>query len=215
MAVKIYPYKQGSRSAHALADALGGRVLRREGSRYRYREQDLIINWGQSVAPPFPFAHDTYLNSIAAVQCASNKLGAFGRMRDGGVQIPQFWTRQEDIPDEAFPIVCRTILNGHSGAGIVIASNRAELVAAPLYVKYMKKRDEYRIHVGMVGERNGYPYAEGGDVPFPTIISIQRKAVRNGNPPIDTRIRNHDNGYVFVRGDVNPPEQVLEQARLQ
>jgi hypothetical protein len=192
MAIKIYPYKQGSRSARALADALGGRVLRLEGSQYRYREQDIIINWGASRGWDYRCLNPQIITAVAG-----NKLHAFESMRVSGVQIPEFWTNREDIPDEAFPIVCRTILNGHSGAGIVIANNRDELVNAPLYVKYMKKRDEYRIHAGRHG-----------------IISIQRKAIRNGEPPIDTRIRNHHNGYVFVRGDVNPPQQVLDQARL-
>jgi len=193
MAIKIYPYKQGSRSARALADALGGRVLRLQGSAYRRRPQDTIINWGSSATNDFT----TGLNTWQAVSRAGNKLRSFQSMQEAGVQIPQFWTQMEDIPDDAFPIVCRTILNGHSGRGIVIANNRGELVPAPLYVKYMKKRDEYRIHVG----RNG-------------IIAIQRKAIPNGTVPVDTRIRNHHNGYIFVRGDVNPPEQVLTQASL-
>jgi len=192
MAIKVYPYKQGSRSARALADALGGRVLRLEGSRYRYREQDTIINWGASRGWTLPCLNPQVITTVAG-----NKLYAFQSMLREGVQIPEFWTRMEDIPNEAFPIVCRTVLNGHSGRGIVIANQRDELVNAPLYVRYMKKRDEYRIHAGRHG-----------------IISIQRKAVRNGEPPIDTRIRNHHNGYVFIRGDVNPPQQVLDQARL-
>ena len=195
MAIKIYPYKQGSRSARALADALGGRVLRLQGSTYRYNPRDTIINWGNGQGVPFRDAR--YLNSAIAVTNASNKRIAFEVMGYNGVQIPQFWTRTEDIPDEAFPIVCRTILNGHSGRGIVIANQRDELVNAPLYVRYMKKRDEYRIHVGRMG-----------------IIAIQRKAIPNGTNPTDTRIRNHHNGYVFVRNNVEPPEQVVEQARL-
>jgi hypothetical protein len=100
----------------------------------------MIINWGNSNENNFPRT----LNDSLDILGASNKLTAFMVMRDAGVQIPEFWTNREDIPDDAFPIVCRTILNGHSGAGIVIANNRGEIVNAPLYVKYMKKRDEYR-----------------------------------------------------------------------
>lgn len=195
MAIKIYPYKQGSRSARALADALGGRVLRLQGSNYRPRVQDTVINWGSSNVPT-PLSVGTHLiNHQPNVAAAGNKLAALQAMGLYGVQIPQFWTNMEDIPDEAFPIVCRTILNGHSGRGIVIANNRGELVDAPLYVKYMKKRDEYRIHVGQRG-----------------IIAIQRKAIPNGTEPLDTRIRNHHNGYIFTRNGVEPPAQVLEQA---
>ena len=193
MAIKIYPYKQGSRSARALADALGGRVLRLQGSTYRQRPQDTIINWGSTQRNQM----HPILNHPDTVGFASNKLTAFQMMCDAGVQIPEFWTNQEEIPDEAFPIVCRTILNGHSGAGIVIAVNRGELVRSPLYVRYMKKRDEYRIHVGREG-----------------IIAVQRKAIPNGTEPLDTRVRNHHNGYIFVRGDVRPPVSVLEQSSL-
>lgn len=193
MAVKVYPYKQGSKSARTLSRALRGRVLYLEGSRYRYRRRDTIINWGSSVQDNyFPMINDPY-----NVRIAANKLDAFVRMSNSNVSIPPFWTNQEDIPDEAFPVVCRTTVTGHSGAGIVIASNRDELVAAPLYTKYIKKRDEYRIHVG------------SGKV-----ISIQRKAFRHGQPALDTRIRNHANGFVFVRDLVDPPEQVLGQAVL-
>lgn len=197
MAIKIYPYKQGSRSARALADALGGRVLRLQGSAYRPRVQDTVINWGSSSVPMSYSVGTHLLNTQASVVGASNKLAAFRVMQAAAVQIPEFWTNQEEIPDEAFPIVCRTILNGHSGAGIVIANDRGELVRSPLYVRYMKKRDEYRIHVGREG-----------------IIAIQRKAIPNGTEPTDTRIRNHHNGYVFVRNNVEPPRQVVEQAHL-
>lgn len=193
MSFKIYPYKQGSRSARALADALGGRVLRLQGSTYRLRPQDTIINWGSSGNIPYI----RVLNSAIAVTNASNKRTAFEVMRYNGVQVPEFWTNREDIPDAAFPIVCRTILNGHSGAGIVIANNVGELVNAPLYVKYVKKLHEFRIHVGRGG----------------TIICEQRKAIPNGTTPTNTLVRNHDNGYIYVREGFVTPHQVTEQAQ--
>ena len=46
----------------------------------------------------------------------------------------------------------------------------------------------------------------------PTVISQQRKARRRGEDA-DPRIRNLANGYVFVRDGVNPPADVLEQAK--
>lgn len=192
MSIKIFPYRQGSRSARALADALGGRVLRMEGSTYRYRERDTIINWGASQG-----WGTRCLNQCTAVTAASNKLVAFQMMNGENVQVPQFWTRREDIPNEAFPIVCRTVLNGHSGRGIVIANNVGELVNAPLYVKYIKKLHEFRIHVGRGG----------------TIICQQRKAIPNGTTPTNTLVRNHDNGYIYVREGFETPVQVIEQAQ--
>lgn len=135
-------------------------------------------------------------------------------MNGENVQVPQFWTRREDIPNEAFPIVCRTVLNGHSGRGIVIANNVGELVNAPLYVKYIKKLHEFRIHVGKFSEDLGnYPYAEGGDVPRYQVICQQRKAIPNGTTPTNTLVRNHDNGYIYVREGFETPVQVIEQAQ--
>lgn len=188
--IRVYPYKQGSRSARALADALGGRVLKLEGSRFRPRPGDLIINWGSTTCP----FQDRLNNPVAVVQ-ASDKLIAFEAMQEQGVRVPDFWTSAAEIPDDAFPIVCRTVLSGHSGAGIVVADSREQLVNAPLYVRYVPKRDEYRVHV-VRGE----------------VIAVQRKARREDAENPNWRIRNHANGFNFVRGGVEAPADVIEQS---
>jgi glutathione synthase/RimK-type ligase-like ATP-grasp enzyme len=118
-------------------------------------------------------------------------------MKEKGLEdlLPEFWTEAGSIPDEAFPVVCRTVLSGHSGAGIYIADTRDDLVHAPLYVKYVKKKEEYRIHVA------------GGEV-----ISVQRKAKRVGVTPTCYQVRNLANGFVYVRDSIEPPVQCLESA---
>ncbi len=195
--IRILPYRQGSRSAAALAQALGGRVLKLEGSRFVPRADDLIINWGST-----EHRFDDLYNYPNDIRRASNKLDFFTLMREQGLQdlVPTFYTNQEDIPDEAFPIVCRTVLAGHSGAGIVIANQRNELVPARLYVQYVKKQDEYRIHLGRRGEET-------------VVISRQRKARREGHENPNWQVRNHSNGFVFVRSGVNPPQSVETVAR--
>lgn len=196
MAFKVYPYNQGSRSARELANALNGRVLRKRGSVYRYRPGDVIINWG---AGDSPWRGNGVANEPAAINLASNKLHAFRAMQAAGVRIPPFWTRRQDIPADAYPVVCRTILQGSEGRGIVMANNAREVVDAPLYTKYIKKRHEYRIHVMM---RRGEP----------VVISQQRKARRNGEENVNFQIRNLANGFVFVRDGVRPPQDVIQQA---
>lgn len=197
MTFKVLPYKQGSRSARALADALGGRVLRKRGSTYRQRERDVIINWGGGDSP---YRGRYVLNSNGAIGRASNKLTAFREMERAGVSIPPFWTNQRDIPGDAYPVFARTLLSSHSGRGIVICNVPADLVPAPLYVGYIKKQDEYRIHVMSRNDEQ-------------SIISIQRKAKRNGVEDANFMIRNLDNGFVFVRDGVRPPAMVLEEAK--
>lgn len=199
--IRILPYKQGSKSAKALADALGGKVLKLVGSKFRPRAGDICINWGstQEYKPEY-LRYEGFYNLPCNVKAASNKLKFFQLMKEDNAEIiPEFWTNPDDIPDEAFPVVCRTVLAGHSGAGIVIADDRGGLVVAPLYTKYIKKKDEYRVHCGKQGEEF-------------VVISLQRKARREGFEEPNWQVRNHSNGFVFVRGDVNPPAPVIESA---
>lgn len=190
--IRIYPYKSGSRSARALADALGGRVLRLEGSTFRPRQGDLIINWGSSRCP-----FQDRLNSSSAVVQASDKLCAFDALQEAGVRVPRFWTSRDEIPHEdvRYPIVCRTVLNGHSGRGIVLADTPDQIVDAPLFVEYIPKQDEYRIHV-----ING------------VVVATQRKARRLDVENPNWRIRNHDNGFNFAREGVIAPDDAVVQS---
>ena len=193
--IRVLPYKQGSRSAKALADALGGKVLKLEGSKYIRKQDDVVINWGNSNAPA---RLGVVLNMPAFVELASNKLTFFQTVPAD--VIPPFWTTIEDIPNDVFEkdgmVVCRTILSGHSGAGIVLADARASLVNARLYVKYIKKQDEYRIHLGK--------HPQG----FTSVISLQRKARRADVDNPNWQLRNHQNGFVYVRNNVFPPDDV-------
>lgn len=197
---KVLPYRAGSRGASELAVALGGRVLRLQGSRYIPRARDTIINWG-NVNPP-RFNEGRFLNGTG-IRDASNKKIFFETVRRLGESeiIPAFWTRREDIPPDGYPVVCRTVLAGHSGEGIVIANNPAELVAAPLYVKYIKKQEEYRVHVG---KRNGVDLV---------IIDVQQKRRRQEHENPNWQIRNLANGFIYAREGVNPPECVVDVAR--
>jgi glutathione synthase/RimK-type ligase-like ATP-grasp enzyme len=73
----------------------------------------------------------------------------------------------------------------------VLATTPEELVEAPLYTRYFKKKREYRVHV-----LNG------------SVLDVQEKRKRKGvaDDQRDHRIRNLANGYVFCReGLVEPP----------
>lgn len=203
---RVLPYRQGSKGAKALADALGGRVLKLVGSTFVPKNGDVIINWGNTQATSEISHHlaneeGKYLNYPQMIRMASNKLMFFQTMKGSNLEeiIPEFWTSSSDIPDEKFPVVCRTVLAGHSGDGIHIADTRDGLVPAPLYTRYVKKKDEYRIHVGR---------KDGGT----SIISVQRKARRAGFDNPNWKVRNLAGGFVYVRNEVSPPAGVLEAA---
>ena len=198
MRVRVLPYRVGSQSARNLSDALDARVLKLEGSTFRPKPEDVVINWGQANRPE-NLAGKRIINAPELIRNASNKLSFFETLGAKDPEaIPAYWTRMTDVPDGVYPVVCRTELAGHSGQGIVIAHDRSELVNAPLYTKYIKKKDEYRVHIGNPN----------------FVISLQRKA-RNTDVPDDEvnwEIRNHSNGFIFQRSGVTPPASVVDVA---
>lgn len=197
MRIRIYPYKQGSKSAKAIAEGLGGKVLKLVGSNWKQREQDRVINWGASriIDAPEQWGCGVWINQVSAIGKASNKLTAFQCLKNADVSIPKFATSAEDLSWDG-NVVVRHKLTGHSGEGIEIYDHGQELPEAPLYVEYIPKKHEYRVHI--IKEK---------------IIAVQRKARDKSNPNPNWQVRNHDNGFVFVRQNVNPPEDVLEVSR--
>ncbi len=183
-----------SNGARALARALKGRKINLVNNR-SFRSPDIVINWGDSECPV-----TNVLNPGKAIALASNKREAFLAMQRAGVSVPNFATRKEDVNWKGTTVV-RHKLQGHSGEGIEIVEYTKDLPAAPLYVQYIKKEQEFRIHVG---RRNG----------ITKIIAIQRKARDRSVPDGDVnwQVRNHDNGFIFVRGDANPHPAVVSAA---
>lgn len=200
MTIKILPYKAGSVSAKSLADALGVKRLKMEGCRWKPKVNDVLINWGCSAEnhPAFFGPHSVY-NPPVSIQKASNKLIAFASMEAKGVEIPAYTSSKETAAEwlKEGLVVCRTILNGHSGNGIVIASKAEELVNAPLYTRYIKKDQEYRLHV------------VGGKVIF-----TQRKARKLDVPDdkVNWQVRNHQNGFIYANQNIEVSEAVKENA---
>ena len=200
---RVIPYRAGSRGAAEIAASLGGRCLRLEGGTFQPNNRDVLINWGNTNPPAYPGIR--VLNG-RGIRDASNKREFFQRIsaeREDEI-IPAFWTRREDIPDDAFPVVCRTVLAGHSGEGIVIANDRVSLVPAPLYVKYIKKQDEYRVHIGIERRPDGNVFHT---------IDIQQKRRRQEHAEPNWQIRNLANGFIYAREGINPPDAVIGVAR--
>lgn len=203
--VFIYPYNMESASVKALKAALGAKTIRTEGSKFKGNEDKLVINWGNSMEKE-ELNNCVVINKPDAVKLATNKRTFFETVQ-GQVQIPEFTTSKEQA--EAWllkgkTVVVREKLTGHSGEGIVLISNIQDWMnydhsKAKLYVLYIPKNHEYRVHV------------MGGEV-----IDLQRKAIAPGvhRDHVNFQIRNHDNGFIFVRTETNErcPPQVREQA---
>lgn len=199
----IYPYSSLSESARLLSERLGIKRLKHHNSRYTPRRGDLIINWGKG-----PHRHGVaVLNTPDAVERAVNKHRAFVAMAAAGVSVPPFTADKREAEQWIYEgegtvtVVARTIVNGHEGEGIIMCDNFLDVPLAPLYTKYVKKKAEYRIHVGKL--RDGF---------YKIIDQTQKVRKVDFEGERDTRIRNTANGYVFKRNDIQVPGDVINQA---
>lgn len=200
--MKLYPYKAGSKSAKALAEALGIKRLKLDGSLWK-KPQELVLNWGSSsITNRNWFDEQIFLNCPLAVKDASNKRSTFRKLNGISPIPPWSETKEgalkwllEGITDT---VVCRTILTGHSGAGIVLADNPENVVDAPLYTAYLKKKNEYRLHVM-----------------HDNVFFVQRKARSREVPDeqVNWKIRNHKNGFIYAHKDVDVPA-IAKQAAI-
>ena len=202
-------YKLGSASLKELALAFKAKLnlpalkVRKDSTKYQPRYTDYIINWGCSQQWPF-ITHD----KKDGHQYAINKLDFFKKISNynettaNQVNIPD-WTDNAEIAKQwKSLVVCRKLLSSHSGNGIVLHENGGdtELPKAPLYVAYKKKRHEYRVHF--------FKKADG----TLSVIDVTQKKKRKGAEQLDTKIRNHQNGWVYAREDIQEPHDLREQA---
>jgi glutathione synthase/RimK-type ligase-like ATP-grasp enzyme len=205
----VYPYKQGSRSALALAKAVGAKLIRLQGSNFKPAPNKTIINWGSTQLPE-EYKVCKVLNSPEKLGVVTNKKTFFescaAASKQASPKIPLFTTNIEEakkwfIDGKVKTVFIRRILNGHSGAGIVEVNSLEELSLSgkngELFVQYIPKRYEYRIHIAK-------------DEPF----VIQQKLAKTEFDGEKTfKIRNIANGFIYAKNIATPPEDVLIQAK--
>lgn len=195
--VRLLPYKQGSMSARELARAAG--VLRlkvTDDSQFRQRPGDVIVNWGNHTYVNLEGVK--YLNHQYAVSLARDKRAAFQQFTNAKVPTLE-WTIDIAVAqrwyDEGNVVIQRNTATGQAAAGIVVCDSTLPGNVRPdgrgvLWTKYFKRKQEFRIHVW----RND-------------VLDIQEKRKKR-DAEADSRIRSHDNGWVFCREGVTCPEAV-------
>lgn len=193
----LYPYKTTSQSARSLREGLSSflnykvKMVLPDG-RFKPKRSDVVLNWGNSTTPTWDWTPRVDINNPDAILKASNKLVSFQEFTKENLKTPDWTTDQNEAQDwvnNGYTVVVRHVLTGHSGKGIEIIQE-GQVPAAPLYVKYKKKRFEYRVHV-FKGE----------------VIDTQQKKKRNEAERPDTfntLIRNSANGWVYCRNDIAP-----------
>lgn len=210
--IRVISWNNGA-SARALAARLGHpRLIKNDGGSRLPHGATALVNLGcTSINRNF---HCRIINYTEGVRRASSKVQFFQRFSQNGITVPRYThDKQEALFIAArhnSPIVCRTIDNGHSGAGIIVVTPEqmladGDLPDAHLYTQAIQKRREYRVHIG----KNGVDCK---------IIDVARKVRRSGvEDSRDDRpfVWNHGNDFIFQRSGVTVetvPEGVLTAA---
>jgi len=194
----LYPYKMKSSSAKKLSEALGVKRVRLFG-KFRNNFNRPVVNWGNSKRAWWMdrWPNQVILNTPESVAISRNKRLTFEKFAENQVPCPE-WTTSKEEAFEWDTVVCRTILTGKGGRGIIIWNKDSgeELPDAPLYTKYFKKKREFRVHV-FNGE----------------VIDFAEKKKRREAQNVNYKIRNHGD-WVFCREGVELPE-CCAQAAIQ
>lgn len=201
----LFAWNPNSEGASELATQMKIKKIKHENSKFKGSDKKVVINWGSSKIENPEVLKCRVLNPPKVVALCSNKLSFFEALVGKGVSIPD-WTTDKKVAFDWVAkgnVVCaRTILNGHSAAGLVIMhkDDLKSLVDAPLYTKYVPKKEEFRVHV--INKK---------------VVDVQRKALRNGwveehGADINYRVRNLANGFIYMRQDIKVPESVTKEA---
>jgi hypothetical protein len=192
----IRPNKNFSEGARNLKQALTARNVKCFiTQKAPANPRSMIVNWGGVPA----YDQGRYPNVLNR-DCRSltNKLDFFNHV--GHTEDTIEWTTDPAVASRWRKVVCRTVLNGSEGKGIIIWRNgEGDLPRAPLYTKYHKKTHEYRVHVF---HRNGAYRTH-----------VQRKVFVKGKDgllePKNWDVRSHDNGFIFQTENDNVPGPVI------
>ena len=184
MRIYLWPYNSYSESASNFEEFYR---IKRRNSRFVYRPNKLVINWGSQDCP-FPC-----LNKNDAVHKAANKLRAFQHFKFSNVPCVPWTVNKAEAQEWARTgkVVVRHKISSSEGRGIEVVEKNGNVPDAPLYTRYIKKSQEYRVHV-----------FRGA------VIDRQRKVLRSslaGSQGINWNVRNTANGFVFQRENLNVP----------
>lgn len=206
----VLPYHMRNGHSKRLSRALGGKRVYHDRN-YKPWKGDWVINWGSSTIPGwFDQAMEVdakVMNFPSYVATSVNKTQSFIYL-EGYANIPTYTTDGTTAMNwvaDGHTVVVRKEVSGKAGEGVHFIDENTDLVQseadglfdAPLFTIYEDRTEEYRVHI------------INGDV-----IDVTQKKLRNGTERTDDvmRLRNHNNGWVFARKDINIPPQVLEES---
>lgn len=119
------------------------------------------------------------------------KIEQYQFFAEAGLISLDFTTSKETAKDWAKKdcVICRTLTHASEGKGIVVAETPEQVVSAPVYTKYKKKKKEFRIHI----------------FKDKVVHVLEKRRKTNFEGTTDAKIRNTANGYVFCSDGVSEP----------
>ena len=162
-------------------------MRRRADSARRLRRRSFLVNWGVTNIPVDDERLEPHLNHQNSVATAVDKAWCFHALKETGVSIPYYITRHPSTVENDMECVwlARHLVKGSGGDGITVVRPGDDWPAAPLYVKYIPKLVEFRVHV--FKQASGFSF-----------LNRQKLRESNAEQDRDQRlIRNRDNGWVF------------------
>lgn len=126
------------------------------------------------------------------------KIEQYEYFKEKGIPALTFTTVQAEAKKwaESMAVVCRKLTHSSEGKGIVVAETPQQVVSAPVYTQYKKKKKEFRVHIFQDKVVH--------------VLEKRRKKVFDGEH--DAKIRNTANGYVFCSDGVVEPVGLRELA---
>lgn len=158
-------------------------LLRRRDATSRLRRSSMLINWGNSSCNVMP-----HLNQPSSVAMAVDKRQAFRCMSRAGVSVPAFLTNPPGVDTNVGESIWleRFDIAGYGGRGINVVrpGEKWSEQDAPLYVHYIPKLLEFRVHVFNTCRNS-------------TLVRQKLGVEGFGRDRNQRLIRNTDNGYVL------------------
>jgi len=165
----------------------------------RLSKPQLLLNYGST--RELPNYTGRYLNHPRSVSLASCKIDTFKILTEKGLScVPWTLDKNEAVSwqKDKKMVVARTLTRASEGRGAIFLEPDQEIVPAPLYTQYVKKKAEFRVNVA-----------------FGTIINIrQKKRRKDFEGEVDNLCRSHSNGWVFCSEGVDKNNAILQEMAL-
>lgn len=176
---------KGGISAKKLAQELGCKC-----SRFAWKvpwEEKLVINYGSK-----------YRGDILNGNVITNKIKVSKILEENEIRTPKIYMKDEEIPDEAFPLLARRKYHSQ-GRDVIYIHNREQLENLDknrydYLIQYINKKSEYRVHV--LGD-------------YDTLVRVKIAEEYNSDPIV----RSKKNGWKQISYDREFEEALIELAR--